>query len=192
MVTVVAAGALVPAAALAYQEPSSKDLGRVEARAGDAVSFELEGTDRGATWTARLGDGTELGGGSDSTEAPGDVGSFTVPDLGGEERDVAVEISVEHDGDGGDWTLSLTLAYRPASADSGSGTTAKPAPAPAPPPAPGARTSTRCGRRRPRRRSSWKPGTPRPHGGCVRCSSPPVAASPRSIPPRGTSRAPAR
>jgi hypothetical protein len=94
----------VPAAALAQ----GGDLGRYAAGPGDTVSFEIEDTDRGATWTARLGDGTELGSGEDTTDEPGTFGSFVVPDLGDEPRDVPVAISVSQGRE-----LSLTLEYRP-------------------------------------------------------------------------------
>jgi hypothetical protein len=156
MLAVVTAMVVVPAAALAQ----SRDLGRHAAGPGDTVTFEIEDTDRGATWTARLGDGQELGSGEDTTDEPGTVGSFVVPDLGDEPRDFPVAISVSQG-----WELSLTLEYRPPAAPGGSPpppapvSPSKPArstPAPvaivAPPAPPGGREG----------RPGPAPGSPRP------------------------------
>jgi hypothetical protein len=128
MLAALAAIAVVPAAAWAQ----GGDLGRKTAGPGDTVTFQVDGTDRGATWTARLADGAELGSGEDTTDEPGTVGSFVVPDLGDEPRDFPVTISVSQG-----WELSLTLDYRPPAPAGGS-----PPPPPTAPGAPGQQRST--------------------------------------------------
>jgi hypothetical protein len=179
-IAALAVAALAPATAWAYEEPSDskKDLGRVEAAAGDDVRFELEGTDEGAKWAARIADDRQLADGEDTTEEPGTQATFTVPDLGDEERDVPVGIEVRHDGEGGDWELTLTLAYRPAApAESQPPPESKPVsrPASTPPPAPVPP--------QPAANRSAPPAVPAPYSPAPSESSPPSSREPATDAP---------
>jgi hypothetical protein len=126
------------APAIACEEPSKPPEAR-SAGPGDEVPYEVPNTLEGARYTLTL-DEEQLAGGTDPGGKAGISGSFTMPDLGGDARRVAVRIAVAHAEDEARWSTEMPLDYKPkppqALREEPRSAGAPPLPAAAPPPGP--------------------------------------------------------
>jgi hypothetical protein len=132
--------ALGAATASACNEPTLS-LGKTQASAGETVPFTIGGTEEGANYTLAIR-GQTVASGTDTTAQSGLSGSFSMPDLGGTQTVVYVDMTADHAADGGRWTHTRSIAYVPpsgGSADMAPPPSQSPAPppsqSPAPPPA---------------------------------------------------------
>jgi hypothetical protein len=103
-------------AAWACNEPRMEIYAPPEVRAGDTIFFELSDTLVGAEYAVKV-NGETVQTGTDTTEAQGYRGSFEVPDLGSESREVSFDGYVSHPEDGASSTPTSDLArYGPPAA----------------------------------------------------------------------------
>jgi hypothetical protein len=125
-----------------------------EVRAGDTIFFELSDTLVGAEYAVKV-NGETVETGTDTTETQGYRGSFEVPDLGPESRDVSFDGYVSHPEDGASATASSDLArYRAPAA------TPSPAPGQTGQPAPSQNTTAPPAAQGPSTISGASPGGP--------------------------------
>lgn len=129
-------------------------VSKSQARAGDEVEFQISGTRAGESYIVKVGD-REVASGIDSA-GNGVTDKFRMPDFGGSNQSVSVEVRITVAGDA-DHLGSYPGGMQYVGASSG-GSTPQPAPQPAPTvtvpiaePDPGPGTSTTPRQRRPRR-----------------------------------------
>jgi hypothetical protein len=139
LATALAAAALAvgPGAASACNDPIVRFSGTTpagpgpgspsEAGPGDSVAFVIGDAKEDASWSVSIA-------GRHITSGTGSRGDFVMPELGGESREVSVDVVVAHastaDDAGGPWPISFDVRYRgPATAPASP--TSQPAEAPA-------------------------------------------------------------
>ena len=147
--SVLAAVAVLPlllaGTAYACNDPEL-DLVDREAKAGDTVHFSIINTKPGAEYTIEIVGHGQIASGTDTTDAEGVSGSFTMPDLGDSAKTVSVKMVASHFGahggeykSEGPWPNEESMTYavpappasEPAPAEPAPAATSTDAPAPA-------------------------------------------------------------
>ncbi|MFN2617311.1 MAG: hypothetical protein ABR581_09330 [Thermoleophilaceae bacterium] len=87
-------------------------LARSSAGPGELVLFQVPGTPQGARYALELADGRRLAAGEDTTEEPGTVDDFEMPDLGSDPLELKLVLTVEPP-EQDSWKRKLSMRYTP-------------------------------------------------------------------------------